>query len=123
MLASLRRIADVLLALGVLSLSISMLSSVSIECGTGESGCLASVLTASFTKPDYSIAHLSSPATAETTPIAGTLEKGVTLAELNTAVQLVSAYALLIAVLVLIGLECLELRYLRRFLRYKKQAR
>lgn len=122
MLHSLRRIADTLLALGVLSLSISMLSSVSIECGMGESGCLASVLTASFTKPDYSIAHLSSPATAETTPIVGNLEKGVTLSELNTAVQLVSAYALLIAVLVLIGLECLELHYIRRFLKRAKKT-
>lgn len=122
MLNSLRRIADILLALGVLSLSISMLSSVSIECGTGDSGCLATVLTASFTKPDYDISHLSSPATAETTPIVGALENGVTLAEFNTAIQLVSAYALLIAVLILIGLECLELHYIRRFFGHKKKA-
>lgn len=122
MLASLRRIADTLLALGVLSLSISMLSTVSVECGTGESGCLASVLTASFTKPDYDISHLSSPATAETTPIVGALDTGVTLAEFNTAIQLVSAYTLLVAVLILIGLECLELHYIRRFLRRAKKT-
>jgi hypothetical protein len=122
MLSSLRRIADTLLALGVLSLSISMLSSVSIECGTGESGCVASVLTASFATPDFNTSHLSSPYTAETTPIVGTVNDGMTLTEFNTAIQLVSAYALLVAVLVLIGLECLELHYLKRFLRFKKKV-
>lgn len=119
MLNSLRRIADALLALGVLSLSISMLSSVSIECGTGESGCLASVLTASFTTPDYSVNHFTMA--GETTPIQQ-VDSGITLSEFNTAVQLISAYALLIAVVILIGLECLELRYLRQFLGRKKKA-
>jgi hypothetical protein len=120
MLVSLRRIADALLALGVLSLSISMLSSVSMECGNGDSGCLATVLTASFATPDFrsSQHHIM----AESTP-ASSAGTALTLAEFNTAVQLISAYTLLVAVLVLIGLECVELRYLRRFLKSKKRLR
>ena len=121
MLNSLRCIADTLLALGVLSLSISMLSSVSIECGSRESGCLASVLTASFTTPQYAFDY--SHQTAETTPVIGTINNRMTLSEFNTIVQLVSAYALLVSVLVLIGLECVELHYLKRFLRFKRKAR
>jgi hypothetical protein len=119
MFASLRRIADTLLALGVLSLSISMLSSVSVECGTGESGCVASVLTASFITPEYSLDYTQ--LTAESTPVAHT-KTGMTLTEFNSAVQLVSAYALLVAVLILVGLECVEPRYIRRILKSRRKT-
>ncbi len=113
MLASIRRIGNALVIVSVVSLSLSLLSSVSLHCGSGEKGCLATVFTASFLETDFTD-YKASLVVSQTSPmyVEG---GGFTLAELNTFVQLTSGYILLVAVLILIALECLELHYIRRF--------
>ncbi len=110
---SLRRIANALLFVGVLGLSYSFLGSLSFQCGVDSRGCMAALFGVVEPLP-YTSIH----GTAETTVQA--LLQGVGLLAF---VQLLSAYLLLIAVVVLIALECIELHYLRQFIQQKRSFR
>lgn len=103
MLASLRRIGNALLFVSVLSLGLSLLSAVSLKCGAGAQGCLATAFTAYTPAPyvsDFSIA-MSTPFSKDINDFA-------------TLIQITSSYALVVAVGILIALECVELHYMRQ---------
>lgn len=121
MLRSIRRIGNVLLMVSVLSLSLSMLSSVSALCAQGGTDCFAAAFSAlGEVNPEYTW----SAQTAESTPTHGTGLIGETASvDVWTVFQIVSGYTLLIAVLILIVLECLELHYLRKLFHYRKAFR
>ncbi len=120
MFVSIRRIANTLLVISVLSFSLNLLSSVSLQCGGGNTGCLATAFSAPFLETTFSNYSQVSFVTFQTTP-SYVEATGMTLAEFNTAVQLISGYMLFIAVLILIVLECLELHYIRKFFRNSRK--
>ncbi len=120
MIASIRRIGNALLLIGVFSMSVSLLSSISVGCGVESEGCLATVFSATALKTDFTKYQVN-PTVAETSLVSR--EAPVTLDEFNSLVQIVSGYTLLVSVLVLIILECFELHYIREFLSLEKRAR
>jgi hypothetical protein len=95
-----------LLIVGVLGLSYSFVSTLSFQCGLESKGCMAALF-ASFEYPAYQ-ANFSVAQSTAALPIDGV--------GLVPFIQLVSGYTLLIAVGLLIVLECIELYYLRRFM-------
>ncbi len=112
MLGSVRRIANTLIVVGVLSMSLSALSSLSINCGAGGAGCLAQLI------GTYDIASYETN-TAIARSTVSYVEGGaaVTLSDVNAFVQATSMYILLLAVIMLVLLECLELHYIRRLVK------
>ncbi len=121
MLRSVRRIGNALLIVSVLSVSLGMLSSVSALCSQGGTECFAAAFSAlGNSQPEYTW----SAQTAQSTPLHGIGLIGETGGvDMWTVFQMVSGYALLTAVLILIVLECLELHYLRKLFHYRKAFR
>ena len=103
MIASLRRIRNVLLTLSIFGLAVSFASALRLSCGTGESGCMANIF-ASTTFPETLNVQMG-----ETT--AAYVLKGTGWMPF---LRLISAYMLLIGVALLIALEAAELYYLKK---------
>ena len=115
---TMRNIANLLLVTALIPFSVSALSTVITRCGTDTAGCLASL---TFGYDTAIVPYQIDLTTAESTaPIA---THSITFTEAMAGVQLISTYALLVAVLILIALECIELYYIRRFIRGRRYAR
>ena len=110
---SIRRIANILLIVGVLGLSYSFLSTLSFQCGFDSRGCMATLF--GVMEPAQYESSLTVTQTTESM-----LLEGISLL---AVLQLMSAYLLLIAVVVLVVLECIELHYLRQFTQGKHAFR
>ncbi len=111
---SLRRIGNVLVTLSITGLFFGLLSSLSFQCGSGTEGCLANV----YWGVQYDTQYASDMMTAVTTSAIP-----ATSFEWTLFIQLVSGYTLLIAVGILIALECVELHYIRRALHLRSKFR
>lgn len=112
---SLRRIASILLVLSVVGLCVGFMGSLSIHCGSGEKdGCLANL----YWGVQYSTPY---------EPDLGTAQSTATVLSPNIGwvifIQLVSGYALLIAIGILIVLESIELHYIRKALQMRQKFR
>jgi hypothetical protein len=116
MFTSLRRIGNTLLVVSVLSLSLTFLSSLTVQCAGTSSGCLAALFFG--IEPVEYLTDFSDFSIAQTT--IAVPSEGVGFVAL---IQLVSAYGLLVAVGILIILELFELYYIRKFLRFRKMRR
>jgi len=102
--------------LSILPFSASVLGTMIGNCGTSSRGCLAGL---SFGYDNVLLAYTSDTHVSQSTIAYGT--SGVTFVEVVAAVQLVSLYVLLFAVLVLIALECVELYYIRQMFGAKRR--
>ena len=118
MKSSIRRIASTLLFMSVLSLGLGTLSSFVSECGTGTSGCLASVL---------SFSNISTQSTPDFSTVGSTAsyrgDPATDTAWLMELIRAMSVAGLFVAVTILIILECFELYYIRTLLHARKKLR
>jgi len=116
MLKSIRRIGNALLITSLLTFSASVVGITFAQCGTGGTqNCLASLVFgySPISTPDMAVAESTVAFVSATSPFGFTVE----------AVQLISVYGVVTAVLILIALECVELYYVRRILAaYKRKA-
>lgn len=115
---SLRNVANLLLAFAIVPFGISTLSVITAQCGADSAGCLASL---AFGYDSAVVAYQTDFSISQSTP--AYTDGGVTFAGVMSFVQLVSAYSLIVSVLILIALECIELYYIRQFLGSRKRAR
>lgn len=118
MTSSIRRIAQTLVGIGGLALTLSLISSVSFYCGLDRSNCLSAALTASFMESTEYAFDTSAHMSAESTPVMRGLDTP-TFAD-TTTLQLFGVLVTSVGVLVLIGLELCELHYVRKILRLRR---
>lgn len=107
MVQSARRIFSALLLVSVALLAFSFITAGSSQCPSIYV-CLANI---SLFNPSLSV----SISTPDRAPVAG---MGIDFSILNEVLRVVSIYALLIAVIVLIVLEAIELHYLKLLFRH-----
>lgn len=119
MLQSIRRIANALLFVAVIGLALNTVSVISTSCGSNTENCFASAVWA-FVTPDTHYAP--DLAVAQSTRAVGEDFKAFSLSHINAVVQVLSLYLLLLAVFILIALECLELYYFRKVFGKKARA-
>ena len=112
MIRSAQNITATLLILSCIALVSSCLITVT-NC-PNPSNCLA---LASFYKLDFD----SNLNISQSTPIKPEIKPEVTFSEIVEATQVISTYSLLAAVIIMVALEALELRYLKLFLSSKKR--
>ena len=112
MIKSLQNITFTIVLVSVLSL-VSSLAITTLQC-TSPSDCLATV---SLYKMSYDQDFKIHQTTASTLDS----NSGISFDSAIKAIQVVSTYALLTAVIVMIGLELFELRYFKIFILSKKR--
>ena len=121
-LKSTRRIGVALLTIGILAQSIATGFLVVRSCGEEGTGCLASAVVFGFPEFNTEVpTTLSSHTALATTPGAAINEPSV-LEGYFAMVQVTGLYLILVAVLMLVALESVELHYLRKIIKKRKLA-
>jgi hypothetical protein len=116
--ASARRVANALLALGVLSLSLVTLSQLTSTCSAAVNNCL--VASVSFSGPmDTALPFVLDTSAPLSTPSTDVDADSMVRIAFDV-IQITSVYLIMIGVLVLIGLEMRELHYLKRLVTLRK---
>ena len=108
---SIRNIATASLMVGLLSFSTVTIQQIAKYCADGQSACLAAAVSFGVSSVEIPLTNISTDQSGST-PVSS--EASSMRGFIITLVQVTSVYLILISVIVLVVLEALELRYLRK---------